>query len=194
MSGAAYAGPSFQDYGTPWYIVRAIERSERRGRFIKDVCAAPWNAKADDFITEEQDGFRTMWSHWNYCNPRYRLQAKWLRRAAFLAEQHHLATACLIKASIDARYWFRLVACRGAVDFYIGRIPFIAPPEGLTLKTKKGLRIIPGGAPVPGTSFASAVVFYGPGYTPGAVRYRDATTGELIDIERARELRAGAAA
>lgn len=103
----------------------------------------------------------------------------------------------------DTRYWFRLATSRGTTDFYVGRINFIAPPEGITIKHKVkqrdgGVKVIerfiPGGEPIKGTDFASAVVWYGPDFKPGDVRWRDAETGELIDVKRARELREEAAA
>jgi hypothetical protein len=193
---------SLDNVGTPWRIFNALEldlvRVTGRG-FQRDVCAEPWSAKCpNDFLTREDDGLAHPWLARNFCNSEYHEQAKWMRRAAWMAEEHKLTTACLVRAAQDTRYWFRLATSRGTTDFYVGRIAFIAPPEGVTLKhkvrqpdgtTKKVERFIPGGEPIPGTDFPSAVVWYGPDFAPGVVRWRDAETGELIDVRRARELR-----
>jgi hypothetical protein len=188
---------SLDTVGTPWHIVHALERDVGE-RFAHDVCAQAWSAKAPTFYELPNDGRVLPWSRLNYCNPFYFEQARWMRRAAHDAVEHGHTTACLVRAAQDTRYWFRLATSRGTTDFYVGRIAFIAPPEGVTLKhkvrqpdgtTKSVERFIPGGEPIPGTDFASAVVWYGPDFTPGVVRWRDAETGELIDVRRARELR-----
>lgn len=194
---------SLDSVGTPLHIIAAIER-ENQARshdrnygvhrpFILDVCAERWSAKAASYYSlPHEDGLRAPWSPLNWCNPVYSQQAAWMQRAAREAERYGNTTACLVRAAQDTRYWFRLATSRGTTDFYVGRISFIAPPEGVTLKVKGKPRFIPGGEPIKGTDFASAVVWYGPDFKPGVVRWRDAETGELIDIERARALRAEA--
>lgn len=185
---------SLDDVGTPWYIVRAAERdraSQWRAStgFLLDVCAEAWSAKAPDYIALPRNGLVEPWSAENWLNPRYHEQAAWMRRASRDAVEHSHTTACLVRAAQDTLYWFRLATSRGTTDFYVGRINFIAPPAGVTLKTKKGERFIAGGEPIKGTDFASALVWYGPDFKAGAVRWRDAATGELIDVQRATELR-----
>ena len=184
---------SLDNVGTPWHIFNALEldlvRVTGRG-FQRDVCAEAWSAKCpNDYLTKDDDGLTHPWLARNFCNSEYHEQARWMRRAALMAEAHKLTTACLVRAAQDTRYWFRLATSRGTTDFYVGRIAFIAPPEGVTLTMKGKERLIPGGEPIKGTDFASALVWYGPDFAPGAVRWRDAETGELIDIDRVRALR-----
>lgn len=194
-SGGTHPGPRIQNYGTPDYIVHGVVEDELRGAFDMDVCAEAWSAKAPRWIGLPRNGLEEEWGEWNWNNPPYNNQEAWLQRAAWWAENERRSTASLVRVSTESLYWFRTVELRGTCDFYIGRIAHIAPPEGVTLKhwNKKQQRhdhvFIPGGEPVPGTSFASALVLHGPGYRPGVVRWRDATTGRLIDVKRARELR-----
>lgn len=169
-------GPSRQDYATPWSHVHALER-ERGLAFDLDVCAEPWSAKARHYIGLPRDGLAEPWSRWNFANPPYSDQAAWLRRAAYEATHNGNTTACLVRASIDARYWWRLVTTRATTDLYVGRIAFIDP------STRK---------PKGGSNFASALALYGPDFEPGVVRWRDAETGELIDVRRARSIREAA--
>jgi phage N-6-adenine-methyltransferase len=170
---SVHVGPGVQAYGTPWRYVRALEE-ERGARFDLDVCAEAWSAKAARFIALPEDGLVADWAPWTFCNPPYSDQKRWLARAAWWAEERSYSTACLVRASVDARYWFRLVTTRATCDLFVGRIPFVDPT---TRKEKRG-----------GT-FASAVVLFGPGFAPGVLRWRDADTGRLIDVRRARELR-----
>ena len=173
MSGGTYRGPSTQNYATPARYVRALE--DELGRpFALDVCAEAWNAKAERYLDVQANGLTSPWSPLNFCNPPYDNQQAWLARAAWWSETHGHTSACLVRASIDTRYWFRLVVLRATCDFFFGRIPYIDP---VTRKEKRG------------STFASAVVLYGPQFEPGVVRWRDAESGRLIDVKRARELR-----
>lgn len=161
--------PSLQDYGSPWAIVRELEREQRR-RFLLDVCASPWNAKCDRYLTRRDNGLRALWSPFNWCNPPYKRQRLWLERAAALAEQS-ITTFCLVLASTSAAYWRPLVWEQATCDFFEGRISFIDPITRRTL---------------PGFDRASALVIFGPRVTPGLIRTRDAKTGELISIVESR--------
>ncbi len=168
-----HAGPSLQNYATPDYLVRALERELGRP-FDLDVCAEEWNAKAPRFITEAENGLTAQWGRRNWCNPPYSDQAAWMRRASAEAEVRGATTACLVRASIDTSYWLRLVTLRGTCDFLRGRVAFISP---VTLKPERG------------STFASAIVWYGPAFSPCCVRWRSAATGELIDLNRALQVR-----
>lgn len=164
---SAHLGPSMQDWETPWHIVRALE--EEMGRsFDLDVCANASNAKAAIWIDEMRDGLSAEWGWMNWCNPPYANQADWLHRAWEWASIGR-TTCCLVKASVDAQYWWKLVANRARCDLYVGRIAFLHP------STKQPQR---------GSNFASALVIYGPGFGPGVQRWRSAKTGRLLDGSR----------
>jgi phage N-6-adenine-methyltransferase len=53
-------GFSKQDYGTPWPLIRAIER--RWGKLTIDLAARADNAKAPSFITPEEDSLKQDWA------------------------------------------------------------------------------------------------------------------------------------
>lgn len=183
---------TLNDVGTPWHIVHAAARDHGRPHEL-DVCAQAWSAKAPRWYELPEDGLVLPWSKFNHLNPRYDVQAAWMLRAAIDAERHGNTTSALVRAAQDTRYWFRLATSRATTDFYVGRISFIAPPEGVTVGKSKP-RFVAGGERITGSDFASALPWYGPDYAPGVVRWRDAETGELIDVRHARELRAEASA
>lgn len=53
-------GKSKQDYGTPWELIRAVER--RFGSISVDLAATPDNAKVPSFITPENNSLNIPWS------------------------------------------------------------------------------------------------------------------------------------
>lgn len=174
-------GPSIQRYGTPWHLVRQVERDSFAGqRFALDACAEGWSAKAAAFCSlPDNDGKHATWRDATWCNPPYEEQDEWLALGAWWAKRG-VRSAHLVIASTSAKYWRPLVWTQGTCDLFEGRIEFIAPPEGLRLKRKDGERVISGGAPVPGFDRASALILFGPGFVPGAVRTRCAMTGQIL--------------
>jgi hypothetical protein len=112
-------------------------------------------------------------------NPPYEDQVEWLALGAWWGKRG-VHSAHLVLASTSAGYWRQLVWSQGTCDVYEGRISFIAPPEGLRLRTRAGLRVIAGGAPVDGNDRANALVLFGPRFKAGVVRTRHAQTGELL--------------
>lgn len=159
-----------QTYGTPWYIVRALERELGRP-FDLDCCAEKWSAKAPRFYTKRDDGLVQPWAPLTWCNPPWAIQGVWLARAAEIAERQRITVCCLVLASTSAQYWRPTVFERATCDFFENRIDFLDP------KTRQ---------PTPGFDRANALVIYGPGAVPGLVRVRSAKTGELISIVEAR--------
>lgn len=164
-----------QNYGTPWFIVHALER-ERRRRFDLDCCAEAWSAKALRFYTRRDNGLVSPWAPFTFCNPPWARQELWIRRAAELADADGITVCCLVLASTSAQYWRplvweRLTAGTAAVDFFEDRIAFIDPT------TRR---------PEPGFDRANALVTFGAGADGGLMRVRSAKTGELISIIEAR--------
>lgn len=162
-------GDSTQTWGTPWHIVRAIER-DRGSAFALDVCAQQHTAKAPLHyaIERHEDGLALPWADASWCNPPYFEQDKWLARGAYLAESRGVHSAHLVLASTSSLYWRPSTFERGTVDFYEGRIAFL-DESGVAVK---------------GASFSSALVLYGPRHPAGLVRSRSAETGELIGGSR----------
>lgn len=162
-----HAGPSLQNYGTPWVLVRALER-ELRQRFTLDAAAEKWNAKARAHFDKDADGLAQKWFGLTWCNPPYADQKLWLEKALVEA-QRGVRVVMLLKAATSERYWKPIAYDHGTVDLVHGRIAFIDP------RTRR---------PKSGADFASAFVHLGPGVAPRTTRYRDARTGELLDNEQ----------
>lgn len=169
-----HAGPSLQNYATPDYLVRALERELGRP-FDLDVCAEPWSAKAKRFYSKKDDGLTQPWARLNWCNPPYARQDLWLAKAARAAAERGLTTFSLVLASTSAVYWLPLVWGSAEVEFFHGRISFIHPRSRL---------------PQAGFDRASALVIHGPRVRAGALRVRSAKTWEVIrEIARGSPLR-----
>jgi len=155
-----------QNYATPWFLVDAVAADSFDGHQPRlDACAEPWSAKAPDFYALPENGLVERWLDWTWCNPPYEDQGTWLARAAWWGEQG-VHSACLVLASTSANYWRPICFEKGVVDFYEGRIAFVHPG---TRKPKGGF------------DRASALVLFGPRFTPGKIRSRSARTGRLIE-------------
>jgi phage N-6-adenine-methyltransferase len=163
MTTSEHAGPSIQNYATPWPLVWVVER-ELGVRFALDACAEEWSTKAEHFYSLPQNGLAEKWRDATWCNPPYEEQDRWLARGAYWADLG-VRSVHLVKASTSALYWRPLTFERGVVDLFEGRIAFIDPATG---------------EPKPGSSFASAMVWMGPGFEPGVVRVRSAESFELV--------------
>jgi len=165
MTSSQHAGDSEQAYETPWPLVRQLE-SEIGKPFAIDVAASEANAKAPSCYTMQDNGLAQQWSDVSWCNPPYAQQNRWLARGAYFAEEHGIRSVHLVMSATSASYWHDLVHTRGFTEFFKGRISFIDPATG---KTRSG------------TSFASALVWYGFGRLPsGGYRFRDANSWRII--------------
>lgn len=170
------AGPSEQRYGTPPHLVRAIELEMRR-RFDLDAGAEAWSAKAERFYTIDDDGLAQPWAPFTFYNPPYSDQQTWLGKAVREAALRGVLSVGLVQAAVSNRYFRPATYEVGTIDFYEGRIAYLAPPEGVR---RKNGSFIAGGEPVDGADFASCLVWIGPGARRHTVRWRDAKTGLLI--------------
>lgn len=78
-------GKSRQDYGTPWTLIRAIEK--RWGPLTIDLAARADNAKAPLFISPEEDSLQQDWgerirSGQGWLNPEFGDIAPWVGKCA----------------------------------------------------------------------------------------------------------------
>lgn len=168
--------PSRQDYGTPWHIFRGLEHDVPGRQFLLDACASAFNAKVDTFFDKRTNGLAQLWAAITFYNPEYKTQRAWLEKANEEAKRG-VHSVGLLKAATSESYWHPLAFEAGTVDFYRGRIAFLAGERGV--RAPDGKRIAPG-RPVPGADFASAAVFIGPTFRRRHTRYRSAKTGLLI--------------
>lgn len=85
LEPAQKPGQSKQDYGTPWPLVRAIER--RFGPLTIDLAATRHNAKAPKWITPEEDSLKQDWAErvgegLGWLNPPFAAIAPWAAKCA----------------------------------------------------------------------------------------------------------------
>jgi phage N-6-adenine-methyltransferase len=97
---------SKQDYGTPWPLIRAIEK--RWGSLAIDLAATAENAKAPRFITPEQDSLTQPWNvvigqnERAFLNPEFADIDPWAARC----NKHRIRSIIfLVPASIGSE-WF----------------------------------------------------------------------------------------
>lgn len=175
-----HEGPSCQDYVTPWSHVFSIEEDTMRRRFALDAAADRYNAKAARFYTLRDNGKKKRWLDPTFYNPFYDEQSEWLEIATWWAKRRAIRSAGLVRVATSESYWPEHAWNAGTIDYYKGRIAFLAPRGGIWLKD----RFVAAGQPIRGSNFANALVLVGPGFEPRTTRYRDAKTGRLLRAQR----------
>jgi phage N-6-adenine-methyltransferase len=79
-------GSSRQDYGTPADFLRAVKLRFRVEEFVIDLAARSDNAKADSYITPEQNSLSLNWnefSGWDcWLNPPFDDLGKWAKKCS----------------------------------------------------------------------------------------------------------------
>lgn len=99
-------GQSFQSYGTPWPLIRAVER--RFGPLTIDLAATRHNAKAPKWITPEEDSLKQNWAErigdgLAWLNPPFADIDPWARKCKEAGETSRVIV--LTPASIGSE-WF----------------------------------------------------------------------------------------
>ncbi len=107
-----------QNWGTPRWFVAGV--AARLGPITVDLCAEPWNAKADTFFTKggPDDVFTADLSKLagvKWCNPPYAEQGAWLKLARSWGLRGE-TVACLPQAMPSSGWW------RDYVDAPAGRL------------------------------------------------------------------------
>lgn len=106
-------------YVTPWEFVRSLPEHP----FDLDVAAEPENAKADDFLTEAENGLETAWAGRVWCNPPYSEPEKWIRKA--IQEKGNCDVIVMLLKSDTGTKWFHdLLLPNAKVTFLRDRIRF----------------------------------------------------------------------
>src|SRR5690554_6323664 len=112
------------DWETPPGLIADLEREF--GPFDLDVAAAPHNAKAPKYFTEEDDGLTQDWYGLCFMNPPYgREIGKWVAKARAEAEAGRATVVALIPARTDTSYWHEhIFDVADLVMFLKGRVRF----------------------------------------------------------------------
>lgn len=135
-------GQSKQDYGSPWPLVRAIER--RWGPLTIDLAATRHNAKAPKWITPEEDSLKQDWTELigggiGFLNPPFTDIEPWAEKC----QLHGAAGARIITltpASIGAEWFASHVEHDAAVVGLRPRVCFEGCHNLHTSGAKKGQR------------------------------------------------------
>lgn len=109
-------------------LIRAVEA--RFGKLCIDLAASAENAKAEKFITVEQDSFKTDWPTDGLCwlNPPFANIRPWAAKCRETADRGG-RIAFLVPASVGANWYADFIHKRDLVLFLNGRVDFI-PGEG----------------------------------------------------------------
>lgn len=118
-------GKSEQVVGTPWEFIRAVQG--KFGLLEWDLAATEENAKAQKFITPEQDTFKQNWSKLlngglGWLNPEFDPMALWSAKCA-LEQKRGAEFLVLTPASVGAN-WFWDNVKPFATSYSVGRMKF----------------------------------------------------------------------
>lgn len=93
--------------------------------FTLDVCAQPWNAKCDNFLSPEICGLTgSSWQGTCWINPPYgRGIGQWIRKAYESSLIYGSTIVCLLSARTETAWWHDY-CMKGEVRFVRGRIHF----------------------------------------------------------------------
>jgi len=108
------------DWETPQAL---FDQLDEEFGFECDVAATAYNAKCNQFITEEQD---SLWQPWHgvcWCNPPYgRGIQRWVRKA-YESSLDGATVVMLLPASTDTGWWHDY-CMQGEIRFLRGRVRF----------------------------------------------------------------------
>lgn len=116
-----------QTYETPEDLFRPLADEFR---FTLDVAADAANAKCAEFFDEAADGLAQDWRGVCWCNPPYREQSKWVKKAFAEARAGRATTVLLVPARTNTGWWHDY-CMKGEVRFVRGRPRFAGCKHGL---------------------------------------------------------------
>lgn len=137
MAVSITKGESRQDLGTPWDLIRAIEK--RWGPLAWDLAADHTNTKAPRYLSKRIDSLKQDWTELlrgenGWLNPEFNPVTPWINHVV----RHYQQGAKLItltRGSIDANWYWRIEP--------IGNIYVLSPrPAFLNQRDKKTGRIL----------------------------------------------------
>lgn len=91
--------------------------------FDVDVCATSQNTKCQHFLTLYHDSLRMPWIGTCWMNPPYKNTYAWVRKA-YRSSQDGKTVVCLLRASVDTKWFHEFVMKSSEIRFVIDRIHF----------------------------------------------------------------------
>jgi phage N-6-adenine-methyltransferase len=116
-----------QTYETPKELYQPLADEFQ---FTLDVAADRFNTKCFDFFDESLDGLKQPWHGVCWCNPPYREQSKWVKKAWMEAKLGRATTVLLVPARTNTGWWHDY-CMKGEVRFIRGRPRFAGCIHGL---------------------------------------------------------------
>jgi len=116
-----------QTYETPQDLFAPLANEFR---FTLDVAADATNAKCAEFFDEAANGLAQDWRGVCWCNPPYREQSKWVKKAFAEARAGRATTVLLVPARTNTGWWHDY-CMKGEVRFIRGRPRFAGCKHGL---------------------------------------------------------------
>lgn len=118
------------DWETPWWLVKAIERNlTLKHGFDLDPAATSLTKKGHDYFDEEANGLRHDWYGNVFVNPPYSAISAWMKKGYDEAKKGNANVTMLVAARTDTRWWWDY-ARHGTVWFIKGRIKFVGATSG----------------------------------------------------------------
>lgn len=134
-----------EDWATPQSF---FDQLNEEFKFTLDPCAAPNNAKCDQYFTKEDDGLTKDWTgEVVFMNPPYgRPIGQWVKKA-FEESVKGATVVCLLPARTDTKWFHDYIYNRSEIRFIKGRLKFgdsknSAPfPSMVVIFNRSGTRI-----------------------------------------------------
>jgi site-specific DNA-methyltransferase (adenine-specific) len=113
------------EWETPAWL---FERLDAEFHFTLDVCAEPWNAKVEPYLSPEDDALERAWPGVCWMNPPYGAVLRdWIAKA-WAASQCGATVVCLLPARTDTAWFHDFVLQAEEIRFVRGRLRFGGAP------------------------------------------------------------------
>lgn len=132
-----------QDYLTPQDFIHKILEKYKRQEFDLDTCCSKKNIPAKHhFIYPHNDGLKSEWKDFNWCNPPYKYCEKWVKKAYKEQLMGH-STIMLIPARTETKYYHDYILKRQniEIDFLRKGLRFVHPQTGKEITTQFSILI-----------------------------------------------------
>lgn len=141
-AGEVHRSSERDDWETPRDL---FDELHAEFKFTLDVCALASSAKCKRYFAPEKDGLAQKWDGICWMNPPYGdVIGDWMAKAVEAAGDG-ATVVCLVPARVDTAWWWDCCLF-GEIRFLRGRLKF--------------------GGSKTGAPFPSAIVIFGPGYSP----------------------------